>query len=190
MYTLKKKKRSVGKIQRQIFIRKIWIIYSESWYKLFISIHVWDPTSVWFEIKASAFHWRNVCFFYTSLSLNLRYLLILPRSFSPVARLPSSLSVPRPASPCLRLWLCHSLRISPLCLPHLIMSGATSAFCFALLVSVSTGRGLSSWSPACLRVDTETLCLMRKEELSTWSSLFEHVQCAIMLDHLFLLRGW
>lgn len=42
----------------------------------------------------------------------------------------------------------------------------------------------------CLPVGTEMLCLMRKGELSVRSTLFEHVQCAIMLDHLFLLRGW
>lgn len=137
--------------------------------------------------------------FFISLSLNLWYHLILPHCSYSVFSFISSfsgLSSSPMASTHLRLWLWRLSRLV------IITSDAASAFCaFSCLpplrVSVSAGGWyMSSWSAAlpfvtfCLPVDTEMLCLMRKEELSTWRSLFEHVQCAIMLDHLFLLRGW
>lgn len=81
-------------------------------------------------------------------------------------------------------------------LSHLVifLCSPTSVCCstHVFLAWVSSRReGKSSWSAVfCLFVKTEMLRLMRKEELSASSSLFEHVQCAIMLAHLFSLRGW
>lgn len=82
-----------------------------------------------------------------------------------------------------------------LLLSHLIifMSGATSAFCFTHSSPITCICKAGYVQLACSIAFCNS-CLpeemLYEKELSTWSSLFEHVQCAIMLDHLFLLRGW
>lgn len=122
---------------------------------------------------------------YVSLSLNLWHRSILTHVLHSVSFPRSSLWLPRqsfhssppsvaPTSSYLRL-----VPQVPFVLLWYLQGGVYPVGLLGWLLNLFA----SLWIQKMLR-------LMRKEELSTRSSLFEHVQCAITPDHLFSLRGW
>lgn len=119
------------------------------------------------------------CNFTNALLLTLQTNhLTLPHSFSYISLLPSFSLHLFSEVYCFilssRLVSLHKCRLSPLATQYLCICEAGESSRSAVLFIPAT---------------TEMLCLGRIEEFITCSLLFEHVQCVIMLDHLFLLGG-